>query len=98
MPDRASPGGETSLSPAGSADAGEARTARRQVWVEARRGDARWEGSLLYYAVIFLLVAIGAAVFGFGGVSTSADSGARIIAYVAIVLFLTSLVMRLIRR
>ena len=55
-------------------------------------------GNLLYYALIFLVVAVIAAVFGFGGVSATAESAARIIFYVAIVLLLISLVMNFTRR
>ena len=55
-------------------------------------------GNLLHYAVIFLIVAIAAAFFGFGGVAGTAMDGARILFWVAIVLFVVSLVAGLIRR
>jgi uncharacterized membrane protein YtjA (UPF0391 family) len=54
--------------------------------------------NLLYYAVVFLIIAIVAAVFGFGGVAGTAMEGARILFWVAIVLFIISLVMSLVRR
>ena len=55
-------------------------------------------GNLLYYAIAFLVVAIFAAVFGFGGVAGFAMEGARLLFWVAIVLFIISLVANLIRR
>jgi uncharacterized membrane protein YtjA (UPF0391 family) len=55
-------------------------------------------GSLLHYAVVFLVVALVAAFFGFGGVAGTAMEGARILFWVAIVLFVVSLVAGMIRR
>lgn len=54
--------------------------------------------NLLYYAIVFLVVAIVAALFGFGGVAGFAMEGARLLFWVAIVLFVISLVVGLIRR
>lgn len=54
--------------------------------------------NLLSYAVVFLVVAIGAAFLGFGGVAGTAMEGARILFWVAIVLFAASLVIGLVRR
>lgn len=55
-------------------------------------------GSLLHYAVVFLVVALVAAFFGFGGVAGTAMDGARILFWVAIVLFVISLIAGIIRR
>jgi uncharacterized membrane protein YtjA (UPF0391 family) len=55
-------------------------------------------GNLLYYAIVFLVVALVAAFLGFGGVAGTAMEGARILFWVAIVLFVVSLVVGLIRR
>jgi uncharacterized membrane protein YtjA (UPF0391 family) len=55
-------------------------------------------GNLLNYAIVFLVVAIVAAFLGFGGVAGTAMDGARILFWVAIVLFGISLVAGLIRR
>lgn len=55
-------------------------------------------GSLLHYAVIFLVVAIVAAIFGFGGIAGTAMNGAQMLFWVAIVLFLISAVVGLLRR
>ena len=48
-------------------------------------------GNLLHYAVVFLIVALVAAFLGFGGVAGTAMDGARILFWVAIVLFAVSL-------
>lgn len=55
-------------------------------------------GNLLHYAIVFLVVALVAAFLGFGGVAGTAMEGARILFWVAIVLFVISLIMGLIRR
>ncbi len=55
-------------------------------------------GNLLYYAVVFLVVALVAAFFGFGGVAGTAMEGARILFWVAIVLFVISLIAGVVRR
>ena len=55
-------------------------------------------GNLLHYAVVFLIVALVAAFLGFGGIAGTAMDGARILFWVAIVLFAVSLVAGLIRR
>ncbi len=55
-------------------------------------------GNLLNYAIVFLVVALIAAFLGFGGVAGTAMDGARILFWVAIVLFIVSLVAGLIRR
>lgn len=54
--------------------------------------------NLLYFAVVFLIIALVAAFLGFGGVAGTAMEGARILFWVAIVLFIISLVAGLIRR
>ena len=55
-------------------------------------------GNLLHYAVVFLVVALVAAFLGFGGVSGTAMEGARILFWVAIVLFVVSAVAGWVRR
>ena len=54
-------------------------------------------GNLLYWAVVFLIVAIVAAIFGFGGAAGTAVEGARILVWIAVVLFVVSLVGGLLR-
>lgn len=53
---------------------------------------------MLRWAVIFFVVAIIAAVFGFGGIAGAATDIARILFFVFLILFAVSLVMRLIKR
>ena len=55
-------------------------------------------GNLLYYAIVFLVVALVAAALGFGGLAGAAMEGARILFWVAIVLFVVSLVAGMVRR
>lgn len=55
-------------------------------------------GNLLYYAIVFLVVALVAAFLGFGGVAGTAMEGARLLFWVAIVLFVVMLVIGLLRR
>ena len=52
---------------------------------------------MLGWAVTFLVVALVAALFGFGGIADMAVDIARIIFFVAIILFLISAVVALIR-
>jgi len=47
---------------------------------------------MLYYALVFLLVALVAAVFGFTGVYVAAAGIAKILFFLFLVLFLVSLV------
>ena len=54
-------------------------------------------GNLLHYAIVFLVVALVAAALGFGGVAGTALEGARILFWVAIILFVISLIGGLMR-
>jgi uncharacterized membrane protein YtjA (UPF0391 family) len=53
---------------------------------------------LLRWAIVFLVVGLIAAFFGFGGVAGTAVEGARILFWVAVVLFVIALVGGLVRR
>jgi uncharacterized membrane protein YtjA (UPF0391 family) len=55
-------------------------------------------GNLLHYAVAFLVVALLAGFLGFGGVAGTAMEGARLLFWVAIVLFVVSAILGVIRR
>jgi uncharacterized membrane protein YtjA (UPF0391 family) len=55
-------------------------------------------GNLLHWALVFLVVALVAALFGFGGVAGTAMEGARILFWVALVLLLVSVVFGFARR
>lgn len=54
-------------------------------------------GNLLHWALIFLVVAIIAAVLGFGGAAGTAMEGAKIIFYIAIILLVVSLILNFAR-
>jgi len=54
--------------------------------------------NMLYYAVVFLVVALVAAFLGFGGVAGTAMEGARLLFWVAIILFVVSLIASIIRK
>lgn len=49
-------------------------------------------GNLLYWALVFLVIALVSAALGFTGVAGTAMEGARILFWVAIILFIVSLV------
>ena len=48
---------------------------------------------MLGWALVFFIVAIVAAIFGFGGIASAAVGIAQIIFFVAIVLFVAALIM-----
>jgi uncharacterized membrane protein YtjA (UPF0391 family) len=51
------------------------------------------EDDMLYWALVFFIIAIIAAFFGFGGIATTAASIAQILFFVFLVIFLIALVM-----
>ena len=53
---------------------------------------------MLYWAAVFLVIALLAAVFGFGGIAASAAGIAKILFFVFILLFVLSLIFGGIRR
>lgn len=53
---------------------------------------------MLRYAVIFFVVAIVAALFGFGGIAAGATEIAKILFFIFLILFIVSLVAGLIKR
>jgi uncharacterized membrane protein YtjA (UPF0391 family) len=53
---------------------------------------------MLRWTVIFLLVALVAAAFGFGGIAVASAGIARILFFIFVILFLASLLSGLIRR
>jgi uncharacterized membrane protein YtjA (UPF0391 family) len=52
---------------------------------------------MLYYALVFLAIALIAALLGFGGVAFAAAGIAKILFYLFLVLFVVSLVVHLLR-
>jgi uncharacterized membrane protein YtjA (UPF0391 family) len=55
-------------------------------------------GVMLQYAVIFFIIAIIAAVFGFGGIAAGAAAIAKILFYIFLVVFLVTLLLGVVRR
>lgn len=55
-------------------------------------------GNLLYWAIIFIVVAVVAAFFGFGGVAGTAAGGAQMLIYAGIAVLVIGAVIALIRR
>jgi uncharacterized membrane protein YtjA (UPF0391 family) len=53
---------------------------------------------MLYYAVVFLIIAVVAALFGFTGIAASAVGIAKILFFVFLLLFVVSLIVGLMRR
>ena len=65
----------------------------------ARREENSLEGNeMLHYALVFFLIAIVAAIFGFGGISVASAGIAKILFFLFLVVFLVSLVMGVARR
>jgi len=55
-------------------------------------------GNLIYYALVLIVVALVAAFLGFGGVATTAMSGAHLFIWVAVVLVVIGVVLAVVRR
>lgn len=53
---------------------------------------------MLYWAAVFFIIAIVAAIFGFGGIAAASAGIAKILFFVFIAIFLLSLVVGLARR
>lgn len=52
---------------------------------------------MLYYALVFLVVALIAAVLGFGGIASASAGIAQVLFFIFIVLFAVTLLFRLVR-
>ena len=55
------------------------------------------EGMMLYYALVFLLVALVAGFLGFGGIAFAAAGVAKIFFFIFLVVFVVTLIMHLLR-
>jgi uncharacterized membrane protein YtjA (UPF0391 family) len=64
----------------------------------ARQGQKVKEIIMLYYAALFFVIALVAALFGFGGIAAGAVEIAKILFFVFLVLFVVSLLAGLMRR
>lgn len=56
------------------------------------------EVEMLYYALVFLVVALIAGVLGFGGIAGASASIAQILFFIFLVLFIVSIAMRVLKR
>ena len=56
------------------------------------------EITMLYWALMFLVVALVAAIFGFGGVASTATGIAQVLFVIAIIMFVVSLFAGFMRR
>ncbi len=61
-------------------------------------GHERSNDHMLHYALVFLLIALVAALLGFGGIAVSFAWIAKILFFLFIIAFLVSLVMNVSRR
>jgi uncharacterized membrane protein YtjA (UPF0391 family) len=57
----------------------------------------REEGDMLYYALLFLVVALVAGFLGFGGIAFAAAGIAKILFFIFLAVFLVTLLMHLLR-
>ena len=71
--------------------------ALQSVWMTTKCSSERRE-NMLYYAVVFFVIALIAGALGFFGIAGAAASIAHILFVVFIVLFLLSLVFGFVRR
>ena len=55
-------------------------------------------GNLIYYALVLIVVAIVAALLGFGGVSATAMGGAHMLIWVAVVVIIIGVIFAVMRR
>ncbi len=55
-------------------------------------------GNLIYYALVLIVIALVAALFGFGGVAGTAMGGAHLLIWVAVVIVIVGLVFAFMRR
>ena len=53
---------------------------------------------MLYWALMFLVVALVAAIFGFGGIASTATGIAQVLFVIAIIMFVVSLLAGFMRR
>ncbi len=55
-------------------------------------------GNLIYYALVLIVVALIAALFGFGGVASTAMGGAHLLIWVAVVVVIVGVLFAVVRR
>jgi uncharacterized membrane protein YtjA (UPF0391 family) len=60
--------------------------------------SSRRSDNMLHYALVFFVIALIAALFGFGGIAAGAAEIAKVLFFIFLVLFVVSLVVGLFRR
>jgi uncharacterized membrane protein YtjA (UPF0391 family) len=60
-------------------------------------GGSGTENAMLYWAVVFLVIAIIAALFGFGGIAEASAGIAQILFFIFLVLLIVTLIMHFVR-
>jgi uncharacterized membrane protein YtjA (UPF0391 family) len=60
--------------------------------------EQRMGGNLIYYAIVFIAIALIAALLGFGGVAGVAMSGAHMLITVAVIVIVAGLLISFFRR
>ena len=70
---------------------------KRERQPAAERDDLK-ETIMLYYAALFFVIALVAALFGFGGIAAGAASIAKVLFFIFLVLFVVSLIAGTLRR
>jgi uncharacterized membrane protein YtjA (UPF0391 family) len=55
-------------------------------------------GNLIYWALVLIVIAIVAALFGFGGVASTAMGGAHLLIWLVVVVVIVGLVLAVVRR
>ena len=66
--------------------------------IEASGGHKRKENVMLYWAAVFFVIALIAAILGFSGIAAGAASIAQVLFYIFLVIFLLSVILGLMRR
>ncbi|KVE36629.1 hypothetical protein WS68_04080 [Burkholderia sp. TSV86] len=78
--------------------ANQARATPDQAAGSAATINVSTEESMLRYALVFFIVAIVAALFGFGGIAAGAAEIAKILFYLFAVIFIVTLLLGIVRR
>jgi uncharacterized membrane protein YtjA (UPF0391 family) len=73
-------------------------TAREKRALNEAQDDPPRRQSMLYWALMFLVVALVAAIFGFGGIASTATGIAQVLFVIAIIMFIVSLFAGFMRR
>jgi uncharacterized membrane protein YtjA (UPF0391 family) len=62
------------------------------------QGEQHMPGNLIYYALVLIVVALVAALLGFGGLASTAMGGAHLLISVAVIVLVIGVIFALMRR